>query len=281
MARIDKRSERGIAAVTEWLRRRSYTIVIKRGLQSQIHPKDPFYAKETKREIWIDSALSKECQLYTLLHEAGHYVVESRKNYLERYSYGYPSKGSRKQKTDIHWVHLIHEELEAWEEGRKLARRLNIRIRHKQWERARCPSLMSYFRDAVHTRHLEKTKVKAAKVAEAKEAPMAVELYWLDDMRPAPEGWIWVHDSREAFRLLDLHAASGKSGYTVWSFDHDLGEESKHTGYDVAQWIEERTHTDESYDPPRILIHSANPVGRDNLRRCADSIKRAVLARQQ
>jgi hypothetical protein len=100
-------------------------------------------------------------------------------------------------------------------------------------------------------------------------------------MRPAPEGWIWVHDADEAIRLLALHAQTGQSDRTVWSFDHDLGDESKSTGHDVARWIEERTHTDPNYDPPRILIHTANPVGRENLRRCVDSVRKAVLARQQ
>jgi hypothetical protein len=99
-------------------------------------------------------------------------------------------------------------------------------------------------------------------------------------MRPAPEGWIWVHNAEEALRLVELHATVGTSGDTVWSFDHDLGEENSLTGYDIASWIEERTHTDDSYDPPRILIHTANPVGRENLRRCAESVKRAVLARK-
>lgn len=132
---------------------------------------------------------------------------------------------------------------------------------------------MSYMRKAV----LEKDGTSPT-ASEVRNSPV-VELYWLDDMRPAPEGWIWIHDANDAVRLLELHAKTGTSGNTVWSFDHDLGDEEKFTGYDVARWIEERVHTDPSYDPPRMLIHTANPVGRENIRRCAESVKRAVLAR--
>ena len=265
-----------IATVTSWLERRGYTVVFERGIESQIHPKEPKFPenKKTRREVWIDNAPSLECQLHTLLHEAGHYIVESRKNYLEKYSHGYPVVGTKKAKTVMHWVHLIGEEYEAWDEGLVLARRLHIPIRKVVYERHRCPALMSYMRKAV----LEKDGAIPT-AAEVRSQPV-VELYWLDDMRPAPEGWIWIHDANEAIPLLELHAQTGQSGNTVWSFDHDLGDEKAFTGYDVARWIEERTHTDPTYDPPRMLIHTANPVGRENLRRCAESVKRAVLARK-
>jgi hypothetical protein len=143
-----------IATVVNWLKRRGYTVIFERGLESQIHPKKPKFEenKEHHREIWIDSTPSKECQLHTLLHEAGHYIVESRQNYLEKYSHGYPAVGTTKARTVMHWVHLIGEEFEAWEEGLKLARYLRIPIRKAIYERHRCPALMSYFRKAVEVR---------------------------------------------------------------------------------------------------------------------------------
>lgn len=276
--RNGKKTAERIALVEEWLQRRGYTIVFERGLESQIHPKKPKFEKNKvhKREVWIDSAPSLECQLHTLLHEAGHYIVESRKNYYQKYSHGYPAVGTAKAKTVAHWVHLIGEEFEAWDEGLKLARRLRIPIRKRVWELHRCPSLMSYFRKAIE----KKDGGKPTAVASQARSPTVVELFWLDDERPAPEGWIWVHDGHEAIRLLELHAAARTSGNTVWSLDHDLGDETAPTGYDIASWIEERTHTDPNYEPPRILIHTANPVGRENIRRCADSVKRALMARK-
>lgn len=277
MARNGKKTAEHIATVENWLYRRGYVVIFERGIESQIHPKKPKFLenKKNKKEVWIDSSPSLECQLHTILHEAGHYVVESRKDYYEKYSHGYPSKGTIKAKTVMHWVHLIHEEFNAWEEGLKLAKKLGIPIRKRAWELHRCPALMSYFRLAI-----EKKDGSPEPTASIVRSNTAVELYWLDDVRDPPEGWIWVKNALEAIKLLGAQADAGTSGNTVWSLDHDLGDELAPTGYDVAAWIEEKTHTEPDYDPPRILIHTANPVGRENIRRCAESIKRAVAARQ-
>lgn len=46
---------------------------------------------------------------------------------------------------------------------------------------------------------------------------------WLDDERPAPEGWIWVKTGQEAIAILDdLGSATGE--LTHMSFDHDLAD---------------------------------------------------------
>jgi hypothetical protein len=47
------------------------------------------------------------------------------------------------------------------------------------------------------------------------------------------------------------------------SFDHDLGENTK-TGYDCAKWICEYCWTN-GLPIPNWNVHSANPVGRDNI----------------
>lgn len=261
-----------INAVVDWLDDRGYDVVFKRGAESQIHP-------EGEKEVWIDSRPSLECQLYTLLHEAGHLRVSKRHGYRSKFSHGYvtSSKNSLdpKCRTVMHWVHKVHEEFEAWEEGLKLARELGIPIDRRGWESNRCPALMSYFREAVTKR----PKGKPGSAKKGKKAGM-VTLYWLDDERPAPEGWVWIHEAESALQLLEAHAAEGTSGNTVWSLDHDLGE-GRGTGYDVASWVEERAHTDATYDPPRLLLHTANPVGRDRMRQTIESIKRAVLARKE
>jgi hypothetical protein len=47
------------------------------------------------------------------------------------------------------------------------------------------------------------------------------------------------------------------------SLDHDLGDDSNGTGYNVACYIEEAAYTGQ-LRPQEIYIHSANPVGRMN-----------------
>lgn len=46
---------------------------------------------------------------------------------------------------------------------------------------------------------------------------------------------------------------------TELSLDHDLGDDSHGTGYDVLVWIEEAIALN-GFVPPAIKIHSANPA---------------------
>ncbi|HRE84538.1 MAG TPA: hypothetical protein PLN52_26090 [Opitutaceae bacterium] len=91
---------------------------------------------------------------------------------------------------------------------------------------------------------------------------------YLDDVRSAPDGWHRVYWPDEAVALLKRGAV------TEISLDHDLGDDSRGTGYDVIAWIEEAVVT-QGFQPPAIIIHSANPVGRERMQRGIAAIKRA------
>ena len=77
---------------------------------------------------------------------------------------------------------------------------------------------------------------------------------WLDDERPAPDGWTLCKTYEECVGLLPIA--------THISFDHDLGGDK--TGYDVAKYIENLAANGLNH---KIgwAIHSANPVGRTNI----------------
>lgn len=97
---------------------------------------------------------------------------------------------------------------------------------------------------------------------------------WLDDRRPAPEGWVHVRTPEEAIELL-------RSGEVEeLSLDHDLGLDvgaRERTGYDVLLWLE-REVAEGRIRPPRLMsVHSGNvgAVGRmelaiGSIRRLAD-----------
>ena len=55
----------------------------------------------------------------------------------------------------------------------------------------------------------------------------------LDDERQTPDGWVRVYWPDEAIRLFETGQVE------ELSLDHDLGDESRGTGYDVVVWIEE------------------------------------------
>lgn len=90
---------------------------------------------------------------------------------------------------------------------------------------------------------------------------------WLDDDlvdRRAPTGWVQATTAREAIELID-------SGRVVeLSLDHDLGDdEANGRGVEVVDHIAERQVRDGVVLWPRdgITLHTANPSGRDAMRR--------------
>ena len=91
---------------------------------------------------------------------------------------------------------------------------------------------------------------------------------YLDDRRDAPEGWFRVHTYEEAIEALK----TGRVSHI--SLDNDLG--TVREGYDVAKWIEQQVF-ETNFRPPRIWIHSANPVAAENIRAALLAIERIAI----
>lgn len=94
---------------------------------------------------------------------------------------------------------------------------------------------------------------------------------WHDDIRPAPEGWVWVRTNEAARQILSDPAIM----VAEISLDHDLGldyfteeeiadnpeltnarGDAGETGLDLARWMCETGHV-----PATVKIHSWNPDG--------------------
>lgn len=95
---------------------------------------------------------------------------------------------------------------------------------------------------------------------------------WIDDIRPAPPGWVWAKTSGQA--LLHL----SESAIEEISFDHDLGGDD--TTMPVARMIEDGAHRG-TISRLKWSIHSANPVGRANLKASLESAERLWDARER
>ncbi len=93
---------------------------------------------------------------------------------------------------------------------------------------------------------------------------------WIDDVRPAPAGYIWSRTVNRAKEIIVnneelLEVNLGKPTYRIEliDIDHDAGDYA-HDGGDyikLLDWLEE---TGRNYP---IHIHSMNPVGVENMRR--------------
>lgn len=79
---------------------------------------------------------------------------------------------------------------------------------------------------------------------------------WIDDERPAPEGWKRAKTSVDAIVQLRLSIVYNRPFDEV-SFDHDLGGDD--TTRKVIMWMCEN----DIPWPPIVRVHTANPVGRE------------------
>lgn len=91
---------------------------------------------------------------------------------------------------------------------------------------------------------------------------------WLDDLRPAPEGWVHARTAEEAIAILEGGAVEEVS------LDHDLGDEAAGTGLDVAAWIEDAAVFG-TIPRVRWAVHTSNPVGRHLLTAALENAERA------
>lgn len=94
---------------------------------------------------------------------------------------------------------------------------------------------------------------------------------WLDDWRPAPDGWVWKKSVEEVKSLL--HSGS----VSALHLDHDLGggravyDYTVESGSDLVKWMVDNR----SFPGRGIIIHSINPVGREFMyRTLLDAVKR-------
>ena len=84
---------------------------------------------------------------------------------------------------------------------------------------------------------------------------------WIDDVRPAPEGYVWcvsVGQAKQVIRAKELQ----KELIEILDIDHDAGDYTFDGGdyIKLLDWLEE---TGRNYP---IHIHSMNPVGVANMR---------------
>jgi len=98
---------------------------------------------------------------------------------------------------------------------------------------------------------------------------------WLDNERPAPDGWVHVKTAFDA--IHELTRNFNANAYAEVSLDHNLGEEM--TGYDVIKWIEEAAYTDVDFCIPIVQVHTANSSARQKMVQAAVNIERERVKR--
>ena len=85
---------------------------------------------------------------------------------------------------------------------------------------------------------------------------------WIDDVRPAPEGYVWAESVMMAQAIIEVNERENNQIELI-DIDHDAGDFVSDGGdyIKLLDWLEE---TGRNYP---IHIHSMNPVGVENMRR--------------
>lgn len=98
---------------------------------------------------------------------------------------------------------------------------------------------------------------------------------WVDDIRPAPEGYIWAKSTNDAILIISgysmfidyicykIEEPQTLPWFEVIDVDHDAGEYADCGGdyIRILDWMEQY------HIKIPIRIHSQNPVGVENMRR--------------
>ena len=83
---------------------------------------------------------------------------------------------------------------------------------------------------------------------------------WIDDVRPAPYGYVWVKTINDAILQIEMHEQNNVP-FLLISLDHDAGDYGSPDYIKLLDWLEE---TGRNYP---IHIHSINPVSVEKIRR--------------
>ena len=88
---------------------------------------------------------------------------------------------------------------------------------------------------------------------------------WLDDIRPAPGGYVWVKSVNQAKRVIIAAEILCEEIFEL-NLDHDLGDYACDGGDAIClvRWLAE---TERYYF---IKLHTMNPVGRENMQAIID-----------
>lgn len=94
---------------------------------------------------------------------------------------------------------------------------------------------------------------------------------WIDDMRPAPEGYAWIKTVSAAIAVCmeESYFSSGKTCLYLGdvSLDYDAGEFGPPDYIRFLEWLEEKQQAEGWRIDVKFHIHSMNPVGRENMMR--------------
>ena len=149
MTKIDKELEKqlfeaGISRLITWLENKNWTMDIDYVNRDEMCPES--------KVVRISSRQGIEKQLYSLLHECGHLLVQQNWNKYEKNypatakMYSYATTNKQLERSPKYKVDCIAEEIEAWRRGKNLADRLGVYIIEEKYNALSVECVYSYIK---------------------------------------------------------------------------------------------------------------------------------------
>lgn len=122
--------EAGMSRLIDWLDNKGWDLEIDYCCQDELRPE--------VKQIMINGRQGIEKQLYSLLHECGHLLVQQNWN---KYEKDYPTtarmncyaRNRQLERSPKYKVDIISEEIEAWKRGKTLSKRLGVYINEEKF----------------------------------------------------------------------------------------------------------------------------------------------------
>ena len=135
--------ESGIEELIEWTNKKGYDIEFDYCVQDEFRPDD--------KMITISTRQGREKQLYSLLHECGHLILQ---NNDDLYSAKYPSSAKMAnynsnrtlERSEKYKVDVMAEEIDAWRKGKDLAKRLGVYVDEDNYYSTSTKCLYTYIK---------------------------------------------------------------------------------------------------------------------------------------
>jgi len=129
---------RQIDIVSRWISDAGFALEVYTSAENQVDFSD--------RTVHIDSRLHPENRFYTLLHEYGH--VEISETAAEQFASDHPMYVRADPYTNVRShaskVSIVAEEFEAWRRGRSRARKENMFVDDKKYDKQITQCMMAY-----------------------------------------------------------------------------------------------------------------------------------------
>ncbi len=128
-----------IKKINNWCKRRGIKVLFSREEAGEV--------LLDEKIIKISCRASPEAQLYWLLHECGHWLIDTCGDRRIRCALS----DQEDERSTVTRVSVVNEEFEAWYRGERLADRLNVFVNKDRFDKQKADALTTYFRWASRT----------------------------------------------------------------------------------------------------------------------------------